>query len=309
MRQIGSLDDQQQADRFSDYLLTQGIETLVEAAEAAGEWSVWVRDEDRLEESREELRSFLQQPTATKYREAGLAAERMREETRRRKAAAARRTVDVRRDIWAAPATRRMPLTLVLIVICVVAALVTGAGRNRQSRAMRDLAFVDRAHLLDKNFDGRRDGLVDIKRGQVWRLITPILLHSGLTHLLFNMLMLYSVGAIIEGKRGSPLLGVLVLIIALVSNLAQFLLSGPWFVGMSGVVYGLFGYTWMRMRTAPEEGLRMSQELMLFLIVWMVLGFSNALQPLGISMANWAHLFGLLTGLALAWMMPRRQFS
>ena len=123
MRQIGILDDQQQATRFSDYLLTQGIETLVEEEEA-GQWVVWVRDEDRLDESRDELRSFLQQPAATKYREAGLAAQRMREESQRRKTEAARRTVDVRRDIWAAPATKRMPLTLMLIAVCVIVALM-----------------------------------------------------------------------------------------------------------------------------------------------------------------------------------------
>ncbi|MRS05375.1 rhomboid family intramembrane serine protease, partial [bacterium] len=37
-----------------------------------------------------------------------------------------------------------------------------------------------------------------ILRGQIWRLLTPVLLHGGLLHLAFNMYALYSIGRGLE---------------------------------------------------------------------------------------------------------------
>ena len=45
----------------------------------------------------------------------------------------------------------------------------------------------------------------------------------------------------------------LVLVIAALSNLGQYFVSGPNFCGISGVVYGLFGYIWMKGRFDPAS--------------------------------------------------------
>ena len=54
--------------------------------------------------------------------------------------------------------------------------------------------------------------------GQVWRLITPILLHFGLMHILFNMYMLYILGGLLEGRLGLSYMLAFLIITAIFSK-------------------------------------------------------------------------------------------
>src|SRR5262249_19576251 len=54
----------------------------------------------------------------------------------------------------------------------------------------------------------------EIRAGEVWRLVTPIFLHGGLLHLLFNMLWLYQLGGQIETQESSRYIAVMVLVFA-----------------------------------------------------------------------------------------------
>src|SRR5690606_32056072 len=124
---------------------------------------------------------------------------------------------------------------------------------------------------------GGNAGLEPIREGQIWRLISPIFVHFGLLHLIFNLYMLSQLGTAIERRRGTAEFGLLVLVTALVSNLAQFALpdvfsvpsaragDGP-FGGMSGVLYGLFGYAWMRSRYDPASGLWLHPQTVMLLM-------------------------------------------
>ena len=60
MRQVGSLPDQREAERFAAYLVTQGIDAHAE--QDTHEWAVWVRDEDRIEQARQSLEHFRVDP-------------------------------------------------------------------------------------------------------------------------------------------------------------------------------------------------------------------------------------------------------
>ena len=103
-------------------------------------------------------------------------------------------------------------------------------------------------------------GLPEVRRGQVWRLFTPMFLHFDILHILFNMLWLRDLGSMIEARKTSWLLLLLVLVIAGTSNVAQYLVSGPAFGGMSGVVYGLLGYIWMQGRFNPASRLSLQPQ-------------------------------------------------
>ena len=89
---------------------------------------------------------------------------------------------------------------------------------------------------------------MELKQGEIWRPVTPIFMHFGIIHILFNMMWLKELGTMIEFKNGSLKMLLMVLIIAVVSNVGQDYYKGPYFGGMSGVVYGLFGYIWMKSR-------------------------------------------------------------
>ena len=115
----------------------------------------------------------------------------------------------------------------------------------------------------------------DICAGQVWRLITPAFMHGGWLHILFNMMWMVDLGRRIEPIKGSARFIGLVLGIAVISNVAQasWYAISPWevetgngpahfeyFLGMSGVVSGLFGYAWMCGRYRPYERIFVNQQ-------------------------------------------------
>jgi len=123
---------------------------------------------------------------------------------------------------------------------------------------------------------------------------------------------MYDLGRAIEGRWSSLTLAVLVLVSALLSNVTQYLvnwdlrtgvhyanaLSG----GMSGVLYALLGYLWIRGLVDPAAGIRIRPQVMVWMIGWLVLCMSGALGAIG----NSAHGVGLLTGTACGWLAGRR---
>jgi len=110
-------------------------------------------------------------------------------------------------------------------------------------------------------------------------------------HILFNMMWLFTLGGMIEMRQGRTMLGVMVLILALVSNCAQYLYAGPAFGGMSGVVYGLFGYVWIRGLLDPAIGFTISRPNVLLMLVWFVFCLTGILP-----VANACHAAGLISG-------------
>src|SRR5207244_232332 len=63
-----------------------------------------------------------------------------------------------------------------------------------------------------------RSKLHTIRSGEIWRLVTPIFLHFGFLHIIFNMMFLYDVGGRIEMFRGRWRSVLLVLVSAVLSN-------------------------------------------------------------------------------------------
>jgi GlpG protein len=139
---------------------------------------------------------------------------------------------------------------------------------------------------------------------QCWRYWSPIFLHFSWMHILFNGLMLLEMGRRIETVQGSQRLLVLVMMSALVSNLAQFFVDpGNVFGGMSGVIYALIGYGWWYQRQRPDVGIDMPSGLMVAMLIWLLLCFSGLVTMAGMGkIANAAHVGGLLSGLVLAWL-------
>jgi len=137
--------------------------------------------------------------------------------------------------------------------------------------------------------------------GQYWRLITPAFLHFGWLHIVFNSLWLWELGGKVERVMGRMNMLGLFLVIALVSNACQYAFGGPgMFGGMSGVVYGLLGFSWVAPLLQPAWRIQPSPTLMLFMLGWLLVCLVGLVQVLGFgAVANAAHLGGLACGALL----------
>jgi Uncharacterized membrane protein (homolog of Drosophila rhomboid) len=186
-------------------------------------------------------------------------------------------------------ALRHTPLTLSLIAVCCV--LLYLAPLAQPTQLTFELLYPDFA------YGTRRIVLSEVLSRFSFRdfanMLTPILLHGGLVHLIFNMLWLWELGRQIERRQSTLMLGILIIVLALVSNTVQYLWGGGNnFGGMSGVVYGLFAYIWMWQLFDPRAGLWLPTSLILFMLASLVL-----MAVLGLRMiANEAHIGGLLAG-------------
>lgn len=136
------------------------------------------------------------------------------------------------------------------------------------------------------------DPLADIKRWQVWRLVTPMFLHFGIMHVVFNMMWLWQFGVVLEMRFGSRRFLGLVLAVAALSNLGQGLWAGTNFGGMSGVNYGLFGFLLLRSKLHPNPEFVMNQNTVAFMLIWLVVCFTGVVGHV----ANATHLVGFLVG-------------
>ena len=293
MRLIGHLDNAAQARDLGDFLLVQGIPNELEA-ERDGTYSLWIVDEDHLEPARKHLERFRQNPGAPEFQGLEPQANEIRRAEKAARSQGKQRTYD-RRKLFANLSSYGVgPLTFVLIAISVAVAFISNVGHETGS--IQSL-FITRFKTAGGYVQWLR-GLPEIRHGEIWRLLTPMFIHFGEMHILGNMLWLFSLGSLIESRESSGRLALLVGVIAAASNFGQYVVAGhPNFGGMSGVVYGLFGYVWMKGKFDPASGLFMDQQNIVLMIVWFGLCFTGLLGPI----ANVAHTIGLVVGVGWGW--------
>jgi GlpG protein len=147
------------------------------------------------------------------------------------------------------------------------------------------------------------------KEGEYWRIITPIFLHNDILHLFFNMIWLLLLGTQIELKIGSWRSIVFIVIVAAISNSSQYLMTGPLFIGFSGIICGQAFFIRARQRLAPWEGYQMTSATFTFICFFIgtmaLFSFATFILEvcdnnfLHIGIANMAHLVGAATGYLL----------
>jgi len=296
---------------MASVLLARSMPATVETEGDA--WVVWIQNDDDREAARELLTEFQRNPDAPEFAAA--------EQTAKQKAAIAQQEAKTRqrlqvniRDRWSGVWYQCYPATMILIAISIVIAVVStdwGAGQsgglfgpktgNDETSTIRNLLFIQ-APSGYQSVNGKEyvvfgppDLLATLKSGQVWRFFTPIFLHFGILHILFNMLWLRDLGKSIEFVRGTRRFLILVLTCAAASNIAQLYSNGPRFGGMSGVVFGLIGYVWMKGKTQPQLGLSLMPNQVVYAILWMLLCIGGAFG----SIANTAHVVGMVVGMLI----------
>jgi len=289
MRMIGHIADEASARKLADYLFVQGIRNQIEP-EPSG-WSIWVHEEEQLAAAREALALFESDPTHPAVQQSSTHAKKLRAEEQAHAKTAQKRFFD-RDRVWP---TRNAGgiVTLLLFVLCLLTAYVTHLGGNEKTVAF---FLMSKVRAMGPFLD-----LPEIKQGEYWRLITPIFLHFGWLHIIFNMMGMLDLGTVVERQMGFWRYLLLVLALAIVSNCGQYIFSGPVFGGMSGVLYGLFGYAWMRGKHDPASGLTLFPQTVSMMMIW----FFACLFQLIPHVANAAHGVGLALGMACGFVSAR----
>jgi rhomboid protease GluP len=139
--------------------------------------------------------------------------------------------------------------------------------------------------------------------GELYRLFTVTLVHAKLDemplHLIFNMLLLYQTGPIVERLYGRWAFLGMYLVAAASGSLASFAF-GPaqGGIGASGAVFGLFGILiaalYIHRPMVDQQTRGILGQLVALVILNLVIGFAMA----GV-VDNWAHVGGLIAGLWL----------
>lgn len=138
---------------------------------------------------------------------------------------------------------------------------------------------------------------------EYWRLITFGFLHSTLTHVALNTVLLLWVGPIVERRAGTARLAVIFLSASVASGVGILFKHQLWpsqgtSVGASGGLFGLLGAALVLVFRLPPQ----SPLIRTGSIAVPVMGLTYSVFP-GISMIG--HLVGLVVGTALALLIPQ----
>ena len=286
MRLIGHLPNETSATTFSDYLYVEGITNEVESGKEG--WAVWIHSEDEWHKAKELLAAFLGNPADPTYRKQAAQARQKKIAAQAREEEAEGRLLDRTKVFRATMPSGVGPLTCVLVGLSLAVQFLYVAGY--EERILQELYMT--AITVKGTMVEWSKGLPEISQGEFWRVFTPVLVHGGWVHLLLNMMWLLDLGSMIEGRQSTGRMGLLVVAFAVASNFGQYLMFNANFCGMSGVVFGLLGYVWMKSKFDPGSGLFLHPHTVAMMLIW----FFICMTPLVPNIANGAHAVGLALG-------------
>jgi membrane associated rhomboid family serine protease len=179
-----------------------------------------------------------------------------------------------------------VPASYVILGITVVISLATSNQISPEGGPLLHLLWLDKAAVA---------------RGEIWRLLTIVLVHDPdfLLHLLFNMYALYIAGPIVEQLYGGRRFLLFYVLAAIGGSIASFAFgAGGFAVGASGAIFGLFGILFVATRAhhpaLDRRGRALVGQIGTLLVINLVFGFAAGSQ-----IDNFAHLGGLATGALL----------
>ena len=181
------------------------------------------------------------------------------------------------------------PITMILIVICLTVAAISSLGA---AASRVDFMFYP---LIDSSSLSALIGDIN-SLGVAFGTLAPMFLHFGELHLVFNLLWLWYFGKQLESLQPAGMFIALVVLTSFVSNTTQYMaIEYNNFGGMSGVVYGLLGYTWIIHSLMPRSYLLINTNMFIFFVLALVL-----MEVVASSwIATAAHVGGLVSGVAI----------
>ena len=146
---------------------------------------------------------------------------------------------------------------------------------------------------------------IQLGAGEIWRVFSYSLLHGGIWHLFFNMLVLWMFVPPVLSRVGQGRLALVMAAAVVAGGLAHTVFSPFPVVGISAAIYALLAMTaWFWPRQTVLVFFVIPMPMYLFVIVLAGIEFLMTMQP-GSMTAHWAHLGGGVTGLAAAVFLAR----
>jgi membrane associated rhomboid family serine protease len=177
-----------------------------------------------------------------------------------------------------------VPLSLVVLGVTVVISFYAMSSGG--------LSLVP-ALILDKSA---------LASGEIYRLLSPVLVHDGWLHLAFNMYALYLLGPLVEGIWGTRWFAGFYVLTAAAASTASFLFTAGDSLGASGAIFGLVGVALAGTRIhnpiLDRKARAIVPQLGSIVLVNLILGFAVP------SIDNAAHIGGLIAGLWLGTFVP-----
>jgi rhomboid protease GluP len=135
-----------------------------------------------------------------------------------------------------------------------------------------------------------------------WRLVTPVFLHGGLLHFIFNSMALVQLGPLVEDEYGTERLAAIYVLCGVAGSAASQLLRGSHTVGASGALCGLLGLLLVH---GSRIGGAYGQRLKSVMLQNVVLMIGMSLLP----RIDWMnHLGGFAMGCAMGFVAPSGPF-
>lgn len=338
MRRLTDLPASADADTIGRLLDAASIDHKLEVLDAGG-WELWIHRDEQMPAAREILDDWESDPDPRRFKKELAELGRRRSGERRRQAEAS--AIQARHERATRP-IQPGPASFAIIGIALVCTWLGIAGTDNLLDGLFNLPqsdivepfYIDRMMLVSDGVTTRIPFLYSVRQGEVWRLFTPPFVHTGgLIHLVFNAYWMALFGSQIETRKGFVYLLLLVLFTGLASSLGQYTvgwlmtdtdavirgvrpdyglfgriyIGGPLGGGLSGVVYGLFGFLLVKRRADPLSGLDLRVSTIIFVIMVFFVCFiarpvpdplTGGYHTVGIvgNIANMAHLFGFLSG-------------
>jgi len=288
VKKLTEAENRNSAERIRWYLEANGIEAWLDE-EDQEDVTVWILSEEQAEKARSLIPQALSEDRAQEV--SALIRERQQLDRQKQKDAAKEQKRRAARQnesgFW------QFPVTYGLLIISATIFLFNEFF-DKQQIIYRLFFFSENPYSrlwAFKNFD-------EILAGQIWRLVTPAFLHFGWFHIAFNSLWCIQVGRLTESLMPTRRYIAMLLTVAVVSHLSFYLVSGPVFGGLSGVIYAYVGYLWGLERfgnvsTGLEE--RTGQ----FFLIWYIICLGLSLTGF-MAIANTIHGMGGLVGIIFA---------
>jgi len=186
---------------------------------------------------------------------------------------------------------RSAPATVVLSIISLaVFALATRKGETTNVDILVRFGASERSHVW---------------RHEYWRFVTPMFLHIGIVHLLWNVYAIGSWCLPVERALGTPRFLVAYLLSGIFAVAASLLGHDAVSAGASGAGFGVVGVTLSILLYSHGSFANFIRDpsvrsILFWIAIWIAIGLGGVL-----SMDNYAHLGGFAYGALLGWIFTQ----